>query len=79
MSETDKITFNLPPNLKEDFENAVKNSGFTVSSALQELMKRYIDEPSIISSSAYDITQAFESRIQQIERSSNKEVAKRLE
>ena len=79
MSDTESITFNLPKKLKGDFEDKIKNSGFTVSSALRELMKRYIEEPVIISSSAYDITQAFESRIQQIEQSSNKELSKRLQ
>ncbi len=74
MSEKETITFFVSKTLKKGFEEKTKNSGFTVSSALRELMKRYIEEPTLISSSSSKLSADLESRIQRIEHTSTKEL-----
>jgi len=49
LSEKETITFNVNSKIKELFKTTVKDKGYTMSSALVQLMKRFIEEPQIIS------------------------------
>lgn len=78
MSKKDTITFIVPEKLKKEFEAQAKALDMTSSYALRYLMQRFIENNSIIVHSPSDITSRLEERLNQLQESQERELAKRM-
>jgi hypothetical protein len=78
MPEKETITFIVPLKLKKEFEAQAKALDMTSSYALRQLMQRFIQDNSIIVHSPSDITVRLEERLNQIQESQERELAKRM-
>ncbi len=78
MPKNTTITFIAPEKLKEEFEAQAKALDMTSSYALRKLMQRFIDDTSILVHSPSDITSRLEKRLNQIQESQERELAKRM-
>lgn len=79
MPEKETITFFVSKSLKEEFETKAKAAGFTKSTILRQLMKRYIEDHSILHYQPSEITQGLEERLNQIQMTQEKELTKRMD
>lgn len=78
MTKNTTITFIVPEKLKEEFEAQAKVLDMTSSYALRKLMQRFIEDTSILVHSPSDITSRLEERLNQIQESQERELAKRM-